>query len=96
MFWSTVSLSPWRSSRLVLPPVLTWLICSSVPYLVAEVAVSPPPMMGMAPARVAPTTASISALVPVAKASNSNTPAGPFHTAGAVRIYIRILEITAK
>jgi len=34
---------PSRSSRLAPPPVLTWLTLSSVPYLAAHVAVSPPP-----------------------------------------------------
>src|SRR6188768_1027868 len=51
-----------------------------MPKLSAAVAVSPPPMMVVAPLLVASTTAAATALVPVAKASNSNTPTGPFHT----------------
>merc|ERR1719461_826116 len=71
---------PSKSSKLAPPPVLTWLTLSSVPYLAQQVAVSPPPMIVQPPAEVSATTLSIKALVPLAKLSNSNTPAGPFQT----------------
>eukprot|EP01136_Pigoraptor_vietnamica_P000138 Opistho-1_new@25072 len=76
---------PSRSSRLAPPPVLTWLTLSSVLYLAAHVAVSPPPMIVVHPRAVAATTASMSAFVPASNFSNSKTPAGPFHTMSLAR-----------
>jgi len=69
---------PSRSSSEAPPPVDTWLILSSTPYLAATVAVSPPPIMTIFPLCAASTAASRTAFVPVAKASNSKTPGGPF------------------
>jgi len=40
---------PSSNSREAPPPVETWLTLSSVPYLAAQVAVSPPPIIVMAP-----------------------------------------------
>ncbi|KYQ57291.1 hypothetical protein ALC60_03813 [Trachymyrmex zeteki] len=71
---------PSRSSKLAPPPVLTWLTLSSVFHLAAHVAVSPPPIIVIVPRVVASTTLSIKLFVPLLKFSNSNTPAGPFHT----------------
>merc|ERR1719369_272835 len=71
---------PSSSSRLAPPPVETWLTLSSVLYLAAHVAVSPPPMIVQPPFSVNATTASMIDFVPLAKLSNSKTPAGPFQT----------------
>mmetsp|Transcript_12084 Transcript_12084/g.36005 ORF Transcript_12084/g.36005 Transcript_12084/m.36005 type:complete len:257 (-) Transcript_12084:1665-2435(-) len=76
---------PSRSSSAAPPPVLTWVSLCSTPNLVAHVAVSPPPMTVVEPAAVASTAASMSALEPPAKRSNSKTPMGPFHTSSAAR-----------
>lgn len=65
---------PSRSSREAPPPVETWLTLSTVLNFLAQVAVSPPPMMVVTPVSVAATTASIIDLVPFAKFSNSKTP----------------------
>ena len=60
-----------------------------MPYLAMAASVSPPPAMENP---LEPATASATARVPLPKASNSNTPTGPFHTivpasryAGALR-----------
>jgi len=50
---------------------------SSMLYLAAAVAESPPPMIPLFPLAVVSATAMSSACVPLAKLSNSNTPAGP-------------------
>merc|ERR1719450_1030054 len=71
---------PSKSSRLAPPPVETWDTLSSVLYLAAQVAVSPPPMIVIPPALVRATTESMRARVPLENASNSKTPAGPFQT----------------
>ena len=48
-----------------------------MPYLSTAARVSPPPAMENA---LDPAIARATASVPPAKASNSNTPTGPFHT----------------
>src|SRR5690606_6629348 len=72
---------PSMSSRLAPPPVE---MCekrdSSNPRMRTAAAESPPPTTVNAPLAVAVTRAWATARVPPAKASNSNTPAGPFHT----------------
>lgn len=77
---------PSKSSRLAPPPVLTWLTLSSVPHLAQQVAVSPPPIIVTVPLVVASTTASITALVPLAKLGNSKTPIGLKNRKKNVRI----------
>lgn len=67
---------PSRSSREAPPPVDTWDTLSSVPHFAQHVAVSPPPIMVVEPALVTSTTISMTALVPLANLSNSNTPQG--------------------
>ena len=66
----------YKSATHAPPPVETWLSLSSTPYFAATVAVSPPPMMTIFPFWAASTAASSVAFVPLAKASNSNTPGG--------------------
>mmetsp|Transcript_44015 Transcript_44015/g.93633 ORF Transcript_44015/g.93633 Transcript_44015/m.93633 type:complete len:252 (+) Transcript_44015:191-946(+) len=69
---------PSNSSREAPPPVDTWVTLSSVPYFLAQVAVSPPPITATLPAAQAATKASIMDLVPVSNLVISNTPMGPF------------------
>lgn len=57
-----------------------WLIFSATPAFSTAATESPPPMMVMQPPAVSPARVSATARVPFAKASNSNTPIGPFHT----------------
>mmetsp|Transcript_31371 Transcript_31371/g.56379 ORF Transcript_31371/g.56379 Transcript_31371/m.56379 type:complete len:262 (-) Transcript_31371:239-1024(-) len=69
---------PSRSSKLAPPPVLTWDTLSSVSYTLHAVAVSPPPIIVIAPCEVATTTSSIIILVPASNLLISKTPMGPF------------------
>ena len=55
-----------------------WLNLASSPIEIAAAAESPPPMIVVAPSRLA--NVSQIDLVPTANFSTSNTPAGPFHT----------------
>mmetsp|Transcript_21550 Transcript_21550/g.42797 ORF Transcript_21550/g.42797 Transcript_21550/m.42797 type:complete len:245 (-) Transcript_21550:707-1441(-) len=81
---------PSRSSSDAPPPVDTNVTLSSMSNFAAAVAESPPPMIPALPSAVVSATASSTALVPLAKLSNSNTPAGPFQiTVLAARIFSR-------
>mmetsp|Transcript_6898 Transcript_6898/g.13377 ORF Transcript_6898/g.13377 Transcript_6898/m.13377 type:complete len:253 (+) Transcript_6898:174-932(+) len=55
-----------------------WLILSALPDFSTAATESPPPMMVHAPLAVISSRTSTMAKVPLAKASNSNTPMGPF------------------
>src|SRR4051812_2918471 len=71
------SVRPPRNSSDAPPPVEMCVIRSAIPdFFTAEIE-SPPPMI-VVPRTAA--TARAMALVPVANASISNTPIGPFHT----------------
>jgi len=71
---------PSRNSREAPPPVETWVILSASLNLLTAATLSPPPTTVIAPRPVASATSLATASVPFAKASNSNTPTGPFHT----------------
>mmetsp|Transcript_14360 Transcript_14360/g.29553 ORF Transcript_14360/g.29553 Transcript_14360/m.29553 type:complete len:235 (+) Transcript_14360:179-883(+) len=55
-----------------------WLILSALPDFSTAATESPPPMMVQAPFAVISSSVSTMAKVPLAKASNSKTPIGPF------------------
>lgn len=82
---------PSRSSKEAPPPVETWLNSSSLPALATRVAVSPPPTMTVDPFLTDLIHASRRAFDPLAKAGNSNTPAGPFQ-----RIVLDSATVAAK
>jgi hypothetical protein len=65
-----IQILPSSSSNDAPPPVDTWLTLSSVLYFAAHVAVSPPPMMVVAPLPVASTTAAIIAFVPARESTH--------------------------
>mmetsp|Transcript_37937 Transcript_37937/g.74115 ORF Transcript_37937/g.74115 Transcript_37937/m.74115 type:complete len:235 (+) Transcript_37937:678-1382(+) len=69
---------PSRSSREAPPPVEMWDILSARPACSTAATESPPPMMVMAPLPVHSARVWATALVPLAKASISKTPMGPF------------------
>src|SRR4029079_1117334 len=71
---------PSRYSSEAPPPVDTCETLLATPAFFTADAESPPPMMVVAPAAVALASASATAIVPLAVASISNTPTGPFHT----------------
>jgi len=71
---------PSSSSRLAPPPVDTCDSCATTPVFSAAATESPPPTTENAPAFVCCATARASASVPLANASISNTPIGPFQT----------------
>src|SRR5690606_1745417 len=68
---------PSRNSRNAPPPVEMYDTLSAMPYLSTAASVSPPPAMENA-AESAIALARVR--VPLPKASNSNTPTGPFQT----------------
>src|SRR3546814_9285701 len=68
---------PSRNSRKAPPPFERYPTLSAIRYLAMAARVSPPPAMEK-PSDSA--TACDTTLVPSAKASNSNTTTGPFHT----------------
>mmetsp|Transcript_58268 Transcript_58268/g.138685 ORF Transcript_58268/g.138685 Transcript_58268/m.138685 type:complete len:235 (-) Transcript_58268:765-1469(-) len=69
---------PSRSSSEAPPPVEMCDIWSASPAFSTAATESPPPMMVMAPFLVHSARVSATSLVPLAKASISNTPMGPF------------------
>mmetsp|Transcript_14423 Transcript_14423/g.36487 ORF Transcript_14423/g.36487 Transcript_14423/m.36487 type:complete len:206 (-) Transcript_14423:990-1607(-) len=71
---------PSRSSRLAPPPVEMWLILLATPAFSTAATESPPPMMVVHPFALSFARVSAMPVVPLAKASNSKTPIGPFHT----------------
>src|SRR5579871_207937 len=71
---------PSRNSSDAPPPVETCDTLLATPAFFTADAESPPPMMVVAPAAVALASASATAIVPLAVASISNTPTGPFQT----------------
>src|SRR3989338_6620685 len=68
---------PSKNSKQAPPPVEIWVILSSSPNLIMALAVSPPPIIVVAFKR---DINSATFLVPLAKASISNIPSGPFQT----------------
>src|SRR3990172_3874241 len=68
---------PSSNSRLAPPPVEMWLILSARPACSTAATDSPPPTTVVAPLSA---NNFATALVPLAKFGNSNTPIGPFHT----------------
>src|ERR1051326_3168964 len=70
---------PSRNSRLAPPPVLAKVTRPVNPVMLSALTLSPPPMMLLAPCRVASATARATANVPAENRSSSNTPMGPFH-----------------
>src|SRR3954470_13512596 len=71
---------PSKNSSDAPPPVETWLTLLATPAFLTADALSPPPITVVAPAAVALASASATASVPLAVASISNTPTGPFQT----------------
>ena len=71
---------PSRNSREAPPPVETWLIFDARLNLLTAATESPPPTTETAPFEVASATRWATSPVPFEKASNSNTPTGPFQT----------------
>src|SRR4029079_10945426 len=71
---------PSRYSSDAPPPVDTCDTLLATPAFFTADDESPPPMMVVAPAAVALASASATAIVPLAVASISNTPTGPFQT----------------
>src|SRR5690606_19300852 len=69
---------PSRYSSEAPPPVETWETLLDTPAFFTADAESPPPMMVVAPCSVARARISAMEIVPLAVASISNTPTGPF------------------
>lgn len=69
---------PSRNSSDAPPPVEICVILSPKPRLLTAAAESPPPIIVVASVSYA--NSSATAIVPLAKLGNSNTPIGPFHT----------------